>query len=294
MKASIGLLCSGELGLNTLKILAQNFMPQFIFTDKNSVGIIDFAKNSSIPVFIGNPRKNEPVSFLNRFKTDVIFSVNYLFIVGENILQHPGLYAINLHGSLLPKYRGRTPHVWAIINGEKETGVTAHIMEKGFDTGDIVLQKEIKIREDFTGTDIIDEYKRIYPELILELTGQIENGKIKRIKQDNSKATYFGKRTPEDGQINWNWQKERIYNWVRAQAYPYPGAFTLFNNQKIIIDKINFTDYGFDNEMPNGLILKNETAILVKTPNGVVELTQIRNNEKYLIKTNDKFESPCK
>jgi methionyl-tRNA formyltransferase len=294
MKATIGLLCSGELGLNTVKILAQNFMPQFIFTDKNSVDIIEFAKNNSIPVFIGNPRKNEPAAFLKQFKTDIIFSVNYLFIVEENILEHPGLYAINLHGSLLPKYRGRTPHVWAIINGEKETGVTAHIMEKGCDTGDIVLQKKLKINEDFTGADILNEYKRIYPELILELTGQIVNGKIKRIKQDNNKATNFGKRTPEDGQINWNWQKERIYNWVRAQAAPYPGAFSYLNNQKIIIDKINYSDFGFDNEMPNGLILKTEPEVLVKTPNGVVELKQVRKPATAIFKTNEKFESPCK
>jgi methionyl-tRNA formyltransferase len=294
MKLAIGLLCSGELGLNTVRILSQNFTPQFIFTDKNSDGIIDFATINKIPVFIGNPRKNEPAGFLQKFKTDVIFSVNYLFIVQHNILKHPRLYAINFHGSLLPKYRGRTPHVWAIINGEKETGITAHMMEEGCDTGDIVLQEKLNIREDYTGADILNEFKRIYPEMILELIRQIENKELKRVEQDNSRATYFGKRTPEDGQINWNWQKERIYNWVRAQAHPYPGAFTLLNNQKIIIDKISYSDYGFDNEMPNGLIVKNEPTILVKTPNGAVELTQVRNSETYLIKTNEKFESPCK
>jgi methionyl-tRNA formyltransferase len=294
MKLAIGLLCSGELGLNTVRILSQNFTPQFIFTDKNSDGIIDFATINKIPVFIGNPRKNEPAGFLQKFKTDVIFSVNYLFIVQHNILKHPRLYAINFHGSLLPKYRGRTPHVWAIINGEKETGITAHMMEEGCDTGDIVLQEKLNILEDFTGADILNEFKRIYPEMILELIRQIENNELKPVEQDNSRATYFGKRTPEDGQINWNWQKERIYNWVRAQAHPYPGAFTLLNNQKIIIDKISYSDYGFDNEMPNGLIVKNEPTILVKTPNGAVELTQVRNSETYLIKTNEKFESPCK
>mgnify|MGYP005628431387 CR=1 FL=1 len=124
MKMSIGLLCSGVLGLNTVKTLAQNFTPQFIFTDKNSTGIIDFAQSNSIPVFIGNPRKNKPSTFLKQFKTDIIFSINYLFIVENNILQHADLFAINLHGSLLPKYRGRTPHVWAIINGEKAVSYT--------------------------------------------------------------------------------------------------------------------------------------------------------------------------
>lgn len=294
MKGTIGLLCSGELGLYTIKILAQNFVPQFIFTDKSSEGIIEFAQNNSIPVFVGNPRKNNPESFLKQYQTDVIFSINYLFIVEKVVLKHPKLFAINLHGSLLPKYRGRTPHVWAIINGEKETGITAHIMEEGCDTGDIVLQEKLIIQEDFTGDGILNEFKRIYPEMILELIRQIENKELKRVEQDNSRATYFGKRTPEDGQINWNWQKERIYNWVRAQAQPYPGAFTTIKDQKIIIDKISYSNYGFNNEMPNGLIIKNKPVILVKTPNGVVELTQIRNSQMVSVNRNEKFESPCK
>lgn len=291
MKLSIGLLCSGELGFNTLKILTQNFNPQFIFTDKYSSAIIDFAKSNLIPVFIGNPRKKKPNTFLKKFDTDIIFSINYLFIVENNLLKHPK-YAINLHGSLLPKYRGRTPHVWAIINGEQETGVTAHIMEEGCDAGDIVLQKKVSINREDTGASILNKYKNMYPEIINELIEQIKQGEIKREKQDNQKATYFGKRTPENGQINWNWQKERIYNWVRAQAFPYPGAFTLINKEKIIIDKINYSDFGYNNEMSNGLILKNEPNILVKTPNGVVEL-EVRKKEIYKIKTNEKFESPC-
>jgi methionyl-tRNA formyltransferase len=294
MKLAIGLLCSGVLGLSTVRILSQNFTPQFIFTDKNSVEIIDFATTNKIPVFIGNPRKNDAAGFLLKFKTDVIFSVNYLFIVQLNILKHPRLYAINLHGSLLPKYRGRTPHVWAIINGEKETGITAHMMEEGCDTGDIVLQQKLNILEDFTGADILNEFKRIYPEMILELIRQIEDKELKCVKQDNRIATYFGKRSPDDGQINWNWQKERIYNWVRAQAQPYPGAFTKMKDQKIIIDKITYSNYGFNNEMPNGLILKDKPVILVKTPNGVVEITKIRNSQMISVNNNEKFESPCK
>jgi len=276
MNLTIGVLCSGELGFNTMKYLAQYFHPQFIFTDKNSIAIIEYARIRSIPVFIGNPRKIESTVFLKQFKTDLIFSVNYLFLVDENILKYPRLYAINLHGSLLPKYRGRTQHVWAIINGEKETGITAHIMEKGCDTGDIVLQKRIPILSEDTGADILISYKKMYPEIILEIITNIEKDKLTRIAQDNEMATYFNKRTPEDGHINWNWQKERIYNWVRAQADPYPGAFSYINNQKITIDKIQYSDFGFNYEMPNGLILHTNPNILVKTPNGVIELLSIR------------------
>ncbi len=290
MKLEIGFLCSGELGLSTLKHCAPEFMPQFIFTDKNSDEIIEFATKNEIPIFIGSPRKNDPSCFLQQFKTDVIFSINYLFIVEENILNHPDLYAINLHGSLLPKYRGRTPHVWAIINGEKETGITAHIMEMGCDTGDIVLQDIIQIGVNNTGADILNEFKTIYPKMIFKLISQIKNNQLKRIKQNNCKATYFGKRTPRDGQINWNWHKERIYNWIRAQAYPYPGAYTVLRNQTITIDQVNFSELGYENDMPNGLILKTDPTILVKTPNGVIELTKVRNNSTIAVITNEKFD----
>ena len=276
MELKIGFLCSGSLGLNTLNAIYHFIKPQFIFTDKNSLNIIEFAKNSSIPIFIGNPRNVESSKFLEDFQTDIIFSINYLFIVNQNILKHPLKFAINFHGSLLPKYRGRTPHVWAIINGEKETGVTAHIMEDGCDTGDIVLQKTIPIEKNQTGATILEIYKESYPEMISTILTKIKKNELNLTKQDHEKATYFGKRTPEDGRIDWNWQKERIYNWVRAQAYPYPGAFAYIDSQKITIDKIQYSDFGFNYEMPNGIILQKTPHVLVKTPNGVVKLLSIR------------------
>ena len=103
------------------------------------------------------------------------------------------------------------------------------------------------------------------------------------IKQRNEFATYFGKRTSNDGKINWNWQKERIYNWIRAQANPYPGAFTYNNGNKIVIDKIKYTEIGFTNEMSNGLVIST-SPFLVKTPNGVVELSKVRKYDFEILK----------
>lgn len=290
MKSNIGFLCSGELGLNCLKMINNQINPQFIFTDKNSTGIIEYANEMKIPIFIGNPRNERPLVFLNEFETDLIFSINYLFIVNQDILKHPVKYAINFHGSLLPKYRGRTPHVWAIINGEKKTGITAHIMENDCDTGDIVLQERVNIAPNDTGAKILQVYKEKYPAMILKVIDLIENNLLNLMKQDNDTATYFGKRTPDDGKINWNWQKERIVNWVRAQAYPYPGAFTVLNGERIIIDKISYSDFGFENQMPNGFIIKTTPNVLVKTPNGVIELTVVRNFENIDFKRTNQFE----
>jgi len=93
--------------------------------------------------------------------------------------------------------------------------------------------------------------------------------------QDESKATYFGKRTPDDGEINWYWQKERIRNWVRAQALPYPGAFTWVGQEKMIIDEIAFDDTGFHSDIPNGTVL-SLSPVRVKTPNGVIRIEKDR------------------
>ena len=290
MNLTIGLLCSGELGLKCIKQLSQSFQPQFIFTDKKSNEIIEYAQSHSIPIYIGNPRNDDTSVFLDRFQTDIIFSINYIFIVKNNILVHPKLYAINLHGSLLPKYRGRTPHVWAIINGEKETGISAHLMAEGCDTGDIIMQKRIPILQEYTGGDILNIFKDMYSEMILEILSQIKTDHLLRIPQDNHKATYFKKRIPEDGLINWSWQKDQIFNWVRAQAFPYPGAFSFYKGKKIIIDKISFSEEGFDDSMQNGLIVKTQPKVLVKTPNGIIELSDIRNEHEVKLEVNNKFE----
>ncbi len=272
---NIGLLLSGSLGLNVFKqILNSNYAVNFIFTDSKSTEIIQLANQLEIPVFIGNPRNQRTTDFISNKKIDVLFSINYLFIIESELIALPEKYAINIHGSLLPKYRGRTPHVWAIINNEKITGITVHLIDNGCDTGDIIYQVKIQIEEHFTGGDLLEIYQKKYPEIILYVLDMIKSGKIKPEKQNHSLATYYGKRTPEDGKINWNWQKERIYNWVRALAIPYPGAFTFFQGGKIIINKIVFSDFGFRDNDPNGLILSTSPNPIIKTQNGAVELLE--------------------
>lgn len=266
---------SGNLGLETLKSLTSEFQLVCIFTDGGSGGIIQYAQKQDIDCFVGNPRGGRAASFISGKAIDVLLSVNYLFLIENDLIKWPTLGAINLHGSLLPKYRGRTPHVWAIINNEKETGVTAHLMALGCDEGDILKQREVAIGPEDTGADILKKYEKVYPELIREVLNDVQTGNLEPLKQDESKATYFGKRTPADGQINWEWQKERIRNWVRAQANPYPGAFTWLGSEKVIIDRIEYDDYGFDQSMDNGLILTSR-PLRVKTPNGAIRVTSMR------------------
>jgi methionyl-tRNA formyltransferase len=272
----LGLLVSGALGFEILKKIKELHDIVFIFTDGQSKEISEYAQNFSIPFFVGNPRINSVIEFISGKNIEVLVSVNYLYIIDSRLISLPSKLAFNIHGSLLPKYRGRTPHVWAIINNESMTGITAHVIDSGCDTGPILDQVTVQIEPNDTGYLVLEKYKNLYFQFLLRVLNQIESGTHSFTIQDESLATFFGRRSPKDGKINWDWHKERIRNWVRAQAYPYPGAFCWNRSQKIIIDEIVFVDCGFHFENPNGLVLSLE-PLLIKTANGVVELKKIRN-----------------
>ncbi len=274
MKTSF--LVSGMLGENVLKYFISKIEIPFVLTDKESYGIIELCRGKNIPCYVGNPRNEKIKSFTNDLECDVIASVNYLFIVDQNIINLASGLIFNIHGSLLPKYRGRTPHVWAIINGEKNTGITAHVIDQGCDTGAIIKQIPVHISPNDTGAMILQKFNNLYIDLVEDVLKMYNSGSIRLIKQDESKATFFGKRTPDDGRINWNWSVERIINWIRAQSHPYPGAFTILEDTKIIIDKASCTDFGFHYMQENGTILSSEPMV-VKCGTGAVKIDIIRN-----------------
>lgn len=277
----LGLMVSGGLGLTVLKKCFEEYSVVAVLTDKNSSEIIQFSSLNSIPCFVGNPRGGKTYDFINHNPIDLALSINYLFIVESDIIQWPVLGAVNFHGSLLPKYRGRTPHVWAIINNEQKTGVTAHYITEGCDEGDILNQIEIDIELEDTGADILNKFNSLYPKVIKDTITQFSSNSISRREQNNQLATFFGKRTPEDGKIDWSWQKERIRNWVRAQAYPYPGAFSYIQGNKVVIDKVEFDDFGFNQNQKDGTVL-TLNPIRVKTPNGTVRLSSVREGVEWI------------
>ncbi len=261
--------------MRCLDFIYSSLSVNFVLTDLKSTEIIKYCINNNIPHFIGNPRNEKAYTFVTQYSVDVILSINYLFIIDSSLIKLPRKYAINFHGSLLPKYRGRTPHVWSIINNEKESGITAHIITEECDKGDIIYQEKIQIFPDTTGGALLEQFVQMYPIVINKVTNMIENDQVKLSVQDETLATWFGIRNPDDGQINWNWQKEQLYNWVRAQSRPYPGAFTFYNNIKIIIHKIEFSEIGYNFKQENGTILKGGNQPIIKTPNGAVKLIMI-------------------
>ena len=155
----LGILSSGNLGKDILEKIILNFNVVFVLTDINSQGILSLCKDNKVPYFKGNPRNGIGYDFIKKIEVDIIVSINYLFLIEKDIIQHSKQLTFNIHGSLLPKYRGRTPHVWSIINNEKETGITAHVIDEGCDTGDIISQIKIPINQIETGAEILNKFK---------------------------------------------------------------------------------------------------------------------------------------
>ena len=194
------------------------------------------AESLKIPVFCPeNPNRPEWIQKIKAMKPDIIFSFYYRQMISEEILAIPPKGALNLHGSLLPKYRGRAPVNWVLVNGEKETGVTLHVMVKKPDAGDIVAQKKIRIDEQDNALTLYQKLVPLTREILIETVPQLAKGTAKKIPQDHSKATYFGGRKPEDGKIDWSKSSDEIFNLIRAVTDPYPGAFTYINGKKILI-----------------------------------------------------------
>jgi methionyl-tRNA formyltransferase len=175
------------------------------------------------------------VERIRSWAPDLIFSFYYRNMIREEILAVPRLGAFNMHGSLLPKYRGRVPINWAIIQGEQSTGVTLHHMVKRADAGDIVDQEAVPIGPDDTAREVFTKAVMAARRVLERQIEAIEAGTAPRRAQDESQATYFGGRKPEDGRIDWTQSAGQIYNLIRAVTQPYPGAFTDVEGKKLFI-----------------------------------------------------------
>jgi methionyl-tRNA formyltransferase len=172
-----------------------------------------------------SPNRPEIVETLRELAPDLIVSVWYRRLLGPELLALPRIAALNLHGSLLPAYRGRAPLNWVIVHGESGTGVTLHHMTATADAGDIVAQRPIDIEPDDTALSLYERMTKIGVELLLESYPAVLARTAPRIPQDPGRATTMPRRRPEDGRIEWTWPAARIFNMIRAVAEPYPGAF---------------------------------------------------------------------
>lgn len=185
------------------------------------------------------PEKVREPDFIKKLKgynPECIVVVAFGQILPKAILALPKYGCINLHASLLPKYRGAAPINWALIRGETKSGVTSMLMDEGMDTGNILVQREVEIGMDDSAGALHDKLSRMGSGVILETLDGIEKGIIKRIKQDESSATYAPKLKKEDCLINWNAGVREIVNRIRGLT-PFPGAYTFYNGRRLKITR---------------------------------------------------------
>ena len=206
--------------------------PIHLATHKNFTHI---AHTNSIPIIEVKEKIKYYAQSIKSFSPNFILAAGWYYIIPKDILRIPDLGCGGIHASLLPRYRGGAPLSWAIINGERQTGVSLFYFAGGVDTGDIIGQKKISITERDTIQTVYKKAAKTALRLIEKYIPLIEQKKAPRIKQNDKLATFFPSRIPEDGIINWNKTSVEIYNWIRAQTKPYPGAFFYTPEKKKII-----------------------------------------------------------
>ena len=202
----------------------------------------NLALENNIPVFQPDSLKEaEVLELIKNLNPELIVVVAYGKILPKNILEIPKYGCINVHGSLLPKYRGAAPIQWAIINGEEKSGVTTMFMDEGMDTGDMLLKEEIKIEDEDTSESLYFKLSNLGSELLIKTLDKLQNGKLDPQKQNEKDATYSKMLTKDMGEIDWNKKATEIHNLVRG-LFPWPVAKTKLNSKTLKIFKTKVLD----------------------------------------------------
>ncbi|EKX62556.1 methionyl-tRNA formyltransferase [Streptomyces ipomoeae] len=198
--------------------------------------VADLAEQHGVPVLLRNrPGDEELLRRLKEADPDLIVANNWRTWLPPEIFELPPHGTLNIHDSLLPKYAGFSPLIWALINGEPEVGVTAHRMDAELDMGDVLLQRSVPVGPQDTATDLFHRTVDLIGPLVTDSLDLIASGKAVWTPQDRSRSSFFHKRSLEDSRIDWTWTAEELERFVRAQSDPYPNAFTHHRGERIRI-----------------------------------------------------------
>lgn len=233
------------------------------FVDLQSIAMIN-----NIPLYYvdENNKLGTYENIIREIKPDIILVLGWYYIVPKVIRDIPKYGACGIHASLLPKYAGWAPLVWAMINGEKETGVTFFQFDDSVDGGDIIAQESFSIEHEDTIKEVYDKATQKSSEILISTLSKLEFK-----KQDKSKLEIWDKRTPADGKIDWAEKSVNLYNFIRAQTIPYPCAFSKINNQIIKILNSKLTQLKVENNK-NGKIVFIDDKALVATSDYFLEI----------------------
>lgn len=238
-----------------------SFTPVKNYAVKNNLPVLQPEKLKD-PEFIEQVRKLAP---------DLIIVIAFRILPRE-IFEIPRLGTFNVHGSLLPKYRGAAPIQWSLINGDSETGLTTFFIQEKVDTGNIILQKKIAIEKDDNFGSLHDRLQSLSIDMVLETIKIIESGAIQLIKQDESQVSSAPKITKENSRIDWNQPSEKIYNLIRGLS-PYPAAYFLHNSKLYKVFSSRLKD---DLILQPGEIKETKNEIFIGTATTALEITEIQ------------------
>ncbi|MDR1628026.1 MAG: methionyl-tRNA formyltransferase [Oscillospiraceae bacterium] len=229
-------------------------------------------------------RSDEVIGTIKALEPDAIVVAAYGKILPKEVLNIPKYGCINVHGSLLPKYRGAAPIQRSIINGEKVTGITTMLMDEGLDTGDILLAKEIEILEDDTSESLFKKMSHAGANLLIETIKLLENNKLIRIKQDELLASYSGIIKKIDAKIDWNKLSKEVYNLIRGMN-PWPIAYTYIKKNKLLkIYKAKISD--MPSNIPGEVL--NINPLIISCGGGTsLELSEVQLEGKKRIKAEE-------
>ncbi len=229
-----------------------------------------------LPVY--QPERIKDTQFVETIKElrpDMIVVVAFGQILSKEILDIPPLGCINVHASLLPKYRGAAPINWSIINGDRVTGVTTMYMDEGLDTGDMILKKQIEIDDEMNAQELHDKLSLLGAEILIETLENIEMGKIIRVKQNEEEATYAPMLKKEIGKIDWSLDCRRIKNLIRG-TYPWPGAFSYYEGKMFKIFKADIVDEDKSNHEYGVITEVNKDNIIISCGKGFLCVKEIQ------------------
>ncbi|MBQ9267094.1 MAG: methionyl-tRNA formyltransferase [Clostridia bacterium] len=265
-----------DTGHNILAVVSQPDRPSGRGMKLRPTPVKEYALSKGLPVYqVEKVKKNEEfIEKIRSLKPDVIVVVAFGQILPKELLEIPKYGSINVHGSLLPKYRGAAPIQWSIINGEEYTGITTMYMDVGMDTGDMILKEKVKIEDDDNFGTLYEKLKRLGGKLIVETLEKVAEGFVPREKQgdDFTIAPMIHK---EDGKIDWSKSAKEIRNLIRG-LNPMPGAYTFMDGQMVKIWDAEVEE-DLANEIPGAIVLSDsKEGLKVATGNGILKIKELQ------------------
>lgn len=254
-------------------VISQPDKPQGRHMELRPTPVKAYALSKGLRVYQPESLKdNSILPLLEELRPELIVVVAYGKMLPEYILNFPKYRCINIHASLLPRFRGAAPIQRAVIAGDKITGVTAMYLEKGMDTGDMIMKSEVQIREDMTAGELHDALAEVGGRVLIETVERFKRGELSAEKQDDSLACYAHMLTKAEGEIDWRLSAEEIRNKVRG-LNPWPIAYSFLGGKRFVVDSVSLTE-GAGN--PGEVLSAGENGIAVACGSGAVLIENVK------------------